>query len=210
MAPELETQNRVALNRKIYLSFKNVLLLVLSILFVQLVYYISIIKKPADVPQGMDIVLVYSVDSVRIPAGIRLARRCQAPYFMVSDKGLNDFQDQIKLYGSPGLAQILLDGKATTTDQNARFTAPMIRRLPVKTVLLVTSWYHMPRALFLARLYLLGSGVKVYPFPADTAPADWWREGIFWKEYAKFWGSLGRVGLAVIGIERRTMDSGGG
>jgi len=79
----------------------------------------------------------------------------------------------------------------------------MIRNLSVKTVVLVTSWSHMPRALFLALFYLLVSSVKVYPFPADNAPSDWWRERIFRREYLKFWGSLGRVALATIGIERQ-------
>ena len=183
---------------------------VLIILIIQFIYYAKMMQASGTLPAPVDMVLVYSIDPVRIPAGISLARQCQSIYFMVSDRGLCDFQDEIKLYGRPGSAQILLDGKATTTDQNARFTAPMIRKLQVKTVLLVTSWYHMPRALFLARLYLLGSSVKVYPFPADAAPIDWWRECIFWKEYLKFWGSLGRVGLAVIGVERHALESVGG
>ena len=112
-------------------------------------------------------------------------------------------QNEIKQYGEPGPAKILLEGKATTTDQNARFTAPMIRKLPVKNILLVTSWFHMPRALFLTRFYLLGSMVKVYPFSADNPPIGWWKENIFWQEYLKFWGSLGRVILATVNIEKR-------
>jgi len=195
---------------KPFFYWRNYFLLIPLIMLIQFVYDAKMMRVSQNATPPADLVLVYSVDPVRVPAGINLAQKCQAPYFMVSDRGLHDFQDQIKRYGRPGSAQILLDGKATTTDQNARFTASMICKLQVKTVLLVTSWYHMPRALFLARLYLLGSSVKVYPFPADVAPADWWREGIFWKEYVKFWGSLGRVGLAVIGIERHTLGFDGG
>ncbi len=171
------------------------------ILLIQFIYYVHVIQEPSILPSETDMVLVYSVDPIRIPAGINLARQYHASYFMVSDKGLHDLQNEIKKYGKPGTAQIFLEGEATTTDQNARFSAPMIRSLPVKTVILVTSWAHMPRALFLTRNYLFGSPVKVYPFPADSTPPGWWRENVFWQEYVKFWGSLGRVILATVGIQ---------
>lgn len=177
--------------------------LVLFVPALQLIYYFSVTQNPSNLSAKLDLVLVYSVDPFRLPAAINLARQNQAQYFIATDRGLHDLQSEINRYGKPGSAQILLEGKATTTDQNARFTAPMIRSLPVKTVVLVTSWYHMPRALFLSRLYLLGSPVKVYPFPADSAPPGWWHSRIFWQEYLKFWGSLGRVALAAAGIENR-------
>lgn len=185
-------------NRKLYFF-----LLVPVVMLTELLYYGYVIQNSKKLPPQVDLVLVYSVDNVRVPAGINIARQCQAPYFMVSDKGLRDLTNEFKLYGNPGSAKVLLDGYATTTDQNARYTAPIIRGLSVKTVVLVTSWFHMPRALFLARLYLFDSEVKIYPYSADAAPTMWWIEGIFWNEYSKFWGSLLRVALAFFGIEVR-------
>ena len=59
----------------------------------------------------------------------------------------------LKSLGLPG-GKLLVEDKARTTDQNARFCAPVIRSLGVKRVTLALPWYHLPRALFLTRLSL--------------------------------------------------------
>lgn len=181
--------------------WKIPIFIVLLLLAVQLFYYAAIILAIPCRPPRTDLVLVFSNDPVRVSVGINLARKCGAAYFMITDKGLNDIQADTKKYGYPGTAKIILEGKAGTTDQNSRYTAPMIRNLHVQNVILVTSWFHMPRALFLARLYLVGAPVKIYPYAADHPSSGWWHTIIFWQEYVKFWGSLGRVVLNWFGID---------
>ncbi len=96
---------------------------------------------------------------------------------------------------------VVLDPNAFTTDQNARHAAAYLRSKGLHHVELVTSWFHMPRALFLTRIYLWGTGVEVDPLWAEPIPEHWWKAGRFWLEGLKFWGSLMRVVLAEFGWE---------
>lgn len=183
--------------RSLGIRFFGLVFILLALLFL---YDISMIR-PTTTPTEADLVLVYGGEYTRIPPALEIARQLQVSYFIYSDDESYDLQQSLKKFGSPGKARVITEDHAVTTDQNARFTAPMIRQLPVKKVLLVTSWSHMPRALFLTRLYLLESPVSVYPYASDKPPAQWWATRAFWGEYLKFWGSLGRVALSWVGIE---------
>jgi hypothetical protein len=100
-----------------------------------------------------------------------------------------------------GPDRLLIESEARTTDQNARYSAPMIRDSGAKQMLLVLPWYQMPRALFLTRFYLWGSGVKVTPYLISPPPKNWVLDNHFLWELVKFWGSLARIGLSWVGIE---------
>ena len=145
-------------------------------------------------------VLVYGGETAkRISAGLDIARKYRVPYFLVSS-GKEEVKDALGRFGNPGSAKVIIEDKARTTDQNARFSSSLIRRLPVKTLVLVTSRFHMPRALFLTRLYLLGTSVKVYPFPSDSSDTQTWKSRELRQEYLRFWGSLGRIVLSWFGM----------
>ena len=90
-----------------------------------------------------------------------------------------------------------------TTDQNARYSAELLKSIGPGKVVLVTSWYHMSRALFMTRLYLLGSGITVDRYSADPRPSNIWSSKLFWAEYFRTWGSLGRAFLAWLGFPRQ-------
>jgi hypothetical protein len=100
---------------------------------------------------------------------------------------------------------VTIVGGVWTTDQDARLTVPVVKTLLQgsrgKRVLFVTSWYHMPRAYFLTRLYLLGSGIILECVPSNEAPVKWWRSSDLRWEFPKFWGSLFRVGLSWGGVQ---------
>ena len=97
--------------------------------------------------------------------------------------------------------QINMDLTSATTDQNARRAANFIIAGGYKVIVLDVDWFHVPRALFLTRLYLLGSGVKVIPCSKTGLPTHWWTKRLFLNELYKFWGSMGRVVLAFFGKE---------
>ena len=66
--------------------------------------------------------------------------------------------------------------------------------------LLVTSWYHLPRAYFLTRLYSFGAGIAWDYVGAEPNPPGWWKRPEFRSELVRFWGSIGRVCLAMVGV----------
>jgi uncharacterized SAM-binding protein YcdF (DUF218 family) len=70
-------------------------------------------------------------------------------------------------------AAMLLEGKSRTTEENARFSADLLRQRGIKTVLLVTSALHMKRAL----RHWEGQGLLVHPAATDheasLVPSSW-------------------------------------
>lgn len=121
------------------------------------------------------------------------------PKLLISGAGM----DADRVRRSYGLSEdrLIIESEARTTDQNARYSAPLIKASGVKTVLLALPWYQMPRAVFLTRLYLWGSGVQVTPYLLNPLPERWYLDRFFLWEMVKFWGSLGRVTLSWVGIE---------
>ena len=53
---------------------------------------------------------------------------------------------------------ILLEARSTTTSENLNFVLPILDRLGTRSIVLVTDWYHLPRARLVARR--LGLDVK--------------------------------------------------
>jgi len=136
------------------------------------------------------LLVIYGGDQERIEFGLKLERRCAFDYFCVSDSTLRELQPIFTRWGKPLHAQLLLEPEARSTTQNARYIARLVRRRKIASVALVTDWSHMPRALFIQKLALFGEGVTVYPVQSSVVPQGFWHTRVFWKETAKFWGSL--------------------
>lgn len=88
---------------------------------------------------------------------------------------------------------------AETTVGNARETLAWVRRHRLRSLIVVTSNYHMPRAL--AEIGDAVPGVALVPFPVvGDRPEGWWREGgglrLMLAEYAKFLVVLARIHLS--------------
>ncbi len=156
--------------------------------------YSHLETKPTE---NYDLILTYSDEGSMQPV-LDLALSQRKPlYISISPPERNP----LFLNSILGLKNVYVESNANTTDQNARYAAKFIRRGNYKNVVLDVGWFHVPRALFLTKLYLLGSGVKVIPCAKVSAPFAWWTRPLFWVELLKFWGSIGRVVLAFWGWE---------
>lgn len=186
-------------------------------------YFKLVLQVKANGIPPCDAVLVYGGKYSRSVAGLALANKLKAPIF-ISD-AFGGPKDVIQKMGpaqvhqpllrnglvQPSLAPrfetsvqvpITVDHFAMTTDQNARNAVQFLKKGGYHRALLVTSWFHMPRALFLTRIYLLGSGISVQPFYYEEVPSNVWSQPDFWGELFRFWGSLVRVALAAVGFEK--------
>lgn len=168
------------------------------LLFSELFYFLLVFKSLDCNPVAdFDLVVAYSDSNTEQPAlDLALSR----------DKPLYVSQAPWERYPFPkcpaaDLKKITVDPTAQTTDQNARRAVAFIKRGGYKRVALMVGWFHLPRALFLTRLYLLGSGVTVIPCAKSPLPTYWWKDWLLHREIFKFWGSLGRVALAACGWE---------
>ncbi len=86
--------------------------------------------------------------------------------------------------GIPGW-QVLADTNSYNTRQNIENAAALLRDYPVERVLIVTSDYHLPRALALAK----DQGLSASGIGSTTLPEYWiknhFREALSW---IKYWG----------------------
>jgi uncharacterized SAM-binding protein YcdF (DUF218 family) len=153
-------------------------------------YFAWVILLPAETPARCDLFAVFGGVPERIERGIGLARGMDAAAFVISDSNAAEVRGYFRAYGLPGKAKILLEPRARHTVQNAEFVANLARSQRVQTLVIATSWYHVPRAALLMRLALAGSGIETRAIATETVPAKPWSDPYFWLEIPKFWGSL--------------------
>lgn len=85
--------------------------------------------------------------------------------------------------------RILIEEHSQTTEQNARFTAGLIHPTPEARFLLVTSSYHMPRAVGAFRK----AGFNVIAFPVGSRTRGW---SEFWQPAPTATDNLRRLDIA--------------
>ncbi len=105
----------------------------------------------------------------RLRMGARLARASKLPILLTG--GAPDRTTELDLPEAEVMAQILekefhlsakwLETKSQTTQENAEFSAAILKREGVQTICLVTHFWHMPRAQKIFEQY----GLKVIPVP---------------------------------------------
>ncbi len=171
-------------------------------LIIQLAYYAHVITERNQGISNPTLVLVFSGGESRVPFAIHWSQQHSVPYWLASGLTWNALHHKFQQNGKPGHAIIILEPHAKTTDENARFSVALIKTLPIRSIDLVTSWYHLPRALLLLHYYLWRSNIHVYGLESDSPPRNFFKTGIFWLEMLKLWGSFGRVILSYWGIEK--------
>jgi uncharacterized SAM-binding protein YcdF (DUF218 family) len=128
-----------------------------------------------------------SADVIIVPGGgsherpLRAAdlfKQRAAPRIILT--GIGDEQINRRLLLEAGVPDgvIQIEGKSTTTRENAEFTIKLLRAEKIHSAILVTSWYHSRRALKTFEHY--APDLKFYSRPAYFAFArdDWTRLGI--------------------------------
>jgi uncharacterized SAM-binding protein YcdF (DUF218 family) len=177
-----------------FLGVIGVLLFVLEALYFTLVFENLSSARPDD-----HLVVIYSGSDDRM--GLVREWSEEKPDVLFLFSGWDYTTEMVEDYTGLKSSKCILETRARTTDQNARYSSLLIRKVGVKDVVLALPWYHLPRALFLTRYYLWGSGISVKPYASITLPKGWWLSSWFWQEIVKFWGSWVRVFLAGLGIE---------
>ena len=168
----------------------------LFILSLQFGVWYGIIRKAQELPfpTSADVVMVYTGEGGRIEEGMRLAQELKPAWFFVSLTSIQEMNYH-RVAKVLGATRVEADFTARTTDGNARAAAAFLRGRGIRRVVLVSSWFHLPRAYLLTRMYLAGSGIRLRVHAAAPAPRRFILRGVFWQEYLKFYGSLCRIVL---------------
>lgn len=138
------------------------------------------------------------LESSRVAAGARAWLAGRAPVIILTGGKTGRISEAERMaaainhLGVPDSA-LLLEERSRSTRDNAKFTAELARPRGVRTVLLVTSGLHMPRAVLLFR----EAGFHVVPVPVPErarrmswlrswfpSPSALWRSGRAMKEFA--------------------------
>ncbi|MCG8440956.1 MAG: YdcF family protein [Caulobacterales bacterium] len=152
--------------------------------------------RPPDAPYQADGVVAFTGGSgARIAAAMDLLEQGQARRMLVS--GVNPIASKAELHRITGGSAAMFDccvdiGRAAqTTEGNAIETADWARAHAFGSLIVVTSDYHMPRALIVLRPEI--GTIKLTPWPVLDPRADsrpWWSDAtttrLLLSEYVKY------------------------
>jgi uncharacterized SAM-binding protein YcdF (DUF218 family) len=108
----------------------------------------------------------------------KLFKQRAAPRILISGAGDDEINRQILISSGIPASAIEIEGKSTTTHENAEFTIKLLRAEKIHSAVLVTSWYHSRRALKTFEHY--APDIRFYSRPSYFAFArdDWKKSGI--------------------------------
>jgi hypothetical protein len=183
------------MKRMIIIALVALTFVISAILSTQAVffYYIFTNEKPLE---KADLLVAFQGSSDRANEVYKLIDGNYASNLVISPAN----NQQLKAYESKFSPSQsfgrIVENKARTTFENAVYTQRIIESNNFKSVILVTSWYHMPRSYVLLKTMLIGSHIHIQPHKVDTGTLNhenWYRHIVGWKmvynEMVELWGS---------------------
>jgi uncharacterized SAM-binding protein YcdF (DUF218 family) len=163
-------------------------------------------RQPINLPAHADGIVALTGGADRIETALRLLVEGRARVLLVSGTGggaeFAELAHRAGLDPAPWESRVTLGRKATSTRGNAAETADWARDNGVRSLMVVTAGYHMPRAL--TELERVLPGVALYPVPViprplnDTAVLlDTGMLRLMAQEYTKW--LVARLGLSAFG-----------
>lgn len=175
-----------------------------ALLCLEALFFAVILSQQSQLPKPgqAELIAVFMGDAGRAKAGRTLYQQGHAPKLLFSPST----PSQLRHLPTSLKQGLLIEDQARTTFENALYTRRLVLQHNIRSVVLVTSDYHMPRSYFLFKSLLLNSGTTVYRYsvPSGTmrqavfpprSPRDW---KILYNEMVELWGSLGEAGAYFI------------
>ena len=131
-------------------------------------------------PVKTDAILVLAGGRGRVEEGIRLYREGQGRYlFLIGvDPSVRKGDLFRERQGEPGGEGVFLEKVSRNTLENALYGRELIDGRDIRSIRLITSRYHMKRAILIFR-NVLPKDVALYPHPVDSRnlKETWWSHG---------------------------------
>jgi uncharacterized SAM-binding protein YcdF (DUF218 family) len=170
--------------------------------------FLARILTPTAEPLPAGGIVVLTGGSGRLKEAFRLLLGGAAPRLLVSGVAQGtDLEDLARLSGIPEArldGRVVLGHSAATTAGNAREAASWAHGLDLTSLIVVTSFYHMPRALRDFRRVLPGVRLEPVSVP-PPGPLPEWRRGL-WRvvlgEYTRWLAAEAGLGFMVVFWER--------
>ncbi len=158
-------------------------------------FFTFILLRVEPVPEKSGAIAVFLGDAYRIGTGIDLLSTGYASRLILSPTPRHYLRSQ-----PPAVTQaVIREDQARTTFENALYTSRLARSHGIRSLILVTSDYHMPRSYLLMKALLLEQNVPVYRYPVRSSktkepffpPRSKRDAKILYNEMVELWGSFG-------------------
>ena len=152
------------------------------------------IKKSQNNTAKTDAIVVLTGGKNRISEALELFNNDMADILIISgvnDKvSINELQAQNKTLITKNKDKIIIGREAANTNQNAIEVSDAIRRNNVRSVRLVTSFYHMPRSREEILAHNPDLEIIIHPVYSQNVSSKWWKKWNSFKliasEFNKF------------------------
>ena len=182
-----------------------VVFLVAAFLLASYVSGITEMRAASAPPVRADAIVVLTGGKGRTGEGLRLLREGAAGLMILS--GVHPEATLEAIFLAEGVSpeegsKIILEKRSGSTYQNAVEVAGLVRGAGIGSVVLITSGYHMKRALAAFR-HTMPEGVEVIPYTIESPNLDsrrWWNGtslGIVMAEAFNYWVYEARFVLGV-------------
>jgi uncharacterized SAM-binding protein YcdF (DUF218 family) len=200
----------------IRLLFDAVILLLVMLIIGFIVFANSVDRERVEPAHAADGIAVLTGGVARIDEAMKLLAKGKAKRVLITGVNRVTTKEQLKQLASQGNQYfsccVDIDKEARNTIDNATETAEWVALHRYGSIIVVTSNYHMPRAL--AELARAMPGVTLIPYPVidnNVRMERWWTypgtSRLLLSEYLKYLPALGRLGATNL---VRLILSGGG
>ncbi|MSN26730.1 MAG: YdcF family protein [Geobacter sp.] len=175
---------------KAFITLSVIGLFAVTALFIDFTYKTFSYKQIA---RKADAIVVLAGGKGRVEEGIRLFRESRAEYLFFI--GVNPSVRKSDLYhprpGDPSPDKVILESASRNTLENAIYGRDVLLKNNIKSILLITSRYHLKRSSILFR-NSLPKNVLIYPYPVDSKnlKESWWSHGgsfdLLFREFYKY------------------------
>ena len=173
------------------------IVLVALVFLAQVIFFIYALSDSCQYTNA-DAVVVFGGGAGRIEKGYELISNGYSKHLIISPAKPVSLVKYDNKYGWRQGFKHIYETKARTTFENAVYIKRLIAKHHFKSVLLVTSTWHMPRSYFLLKTQLLFSGIQIYRVVSDCSSPGrilWWESPkirkLVYREFAELWGSVG-------------------
>jgi uncharacterized SAM-binding protein YcdF (DUF218 family) len=190
---------------KAFLTLCIIGLFVIAVLFIDFTYKTFSYRQNA---LKADAIVVLTGGKGRVEEGVRLFRDSRAEFLFFV--GVDPSVVKSDLYrprpGDPPADKVVLEKSSRNTLENSIFGRDLLMRSGVRSILLITSRYHLKRASILFR-NSLPAHITIIPYPVDTVnlKESWWNHGgsfqLLFREFYKY--CLLRVFFMLAPVELR-------
>jgi uncharacterized SAM-binding protein YcdF (DUF218 family) len=171
---------------------------------------------PSPPPSADGVVALTGAGGARISTAMALLDQGAAARLLITGVNPSTTDDDVRAIaaGSPAMFDccVDLDRTARTTVGNAREVAAWARSHGFRSLIVVTSDFHMPRSLLELRRALDGEGVTLHAYPvlgAEVSGRPWWRDLTAARrllvEYVKY---LAAAALDAVGLRTASAEPG--